>query len=575
MNLLNKSNFHTIEGQGDYQRTRVRSRKFPGRGPGGAGPRGHPGPLRYHGRMRRHPILLVALAVLLAASAAFAAPLRILHTNDLHSRLEPWVSTSGDTVGGFARLATLIDRESAGHPHVLVLDAGDLFQGTPYYNTFRGEAEVRVFGRIGYDVQTMGNHELDDGALNFLAQLEKNARWPVLSANILVPAFLKEQAAALARFGESRAARQAARGDSTLVPIGPPYVVQRVGPLQVGIIGVTTETLPKIVTKKAMDNVHVRPVLDTVRALVPEVRRQADLVVVLSHCGIGVDSVLATSVPGIDVIVGGHDHRALEAPLLIRQPDNRNGIGGTLLVQAGQWGEHLGRLDLDVEEGRIGRYEGRLLRVTADLPPAARVDDVVREFSTRLGPIVDQILTQNESPLPAEGALIGETALGNLVTDLMRETVRADIAVQNGGGLRGDLQAGPVRLRDLYTVLPFDNTIVTMRLSGRHVEALLEESLAKRGRGGFLHVSGLSFVATAEGRVRDIRVGEAPLDRDRVYRVATNNFTAAGGDGFRVFETAQGVSDTGVRLRDAVIAELKTRPSISARVEGRIRIVAE
>lgn len=532
---------------------------------------------RYHDRMRVSSLSrsLAALLVVLAAGPVAAAPLRLLHTNDLHSRLEPWVTASGDTVGGFARLATLIDRERAGHPHVLVLDAGDLFQGTPYYNTFRGEAEVRAFDRIGYDVQALGNHELDDGALNFLTQIEKNARWPVLSANILVPAFLKEQAAAFARFGESRAARQAAYGDSTLVTIGPPYVVRRVGPLQVGIIGVTTETLPKIVTKSAMENVHVRPVVETVRALLPEVRRQSDLVVVLSHCGIGVDSTLAKSVPGIDIIVGGHDHRALETPLVIRQGRNANGIGGTLIVQAGQWSRHLGRLDLEVEDGRIEAYDGRLLEVTSDLAPAARVTEVVEEFATRLGPIVERILTHSDAVLSSNGALTEENALGNLVADLMRETARADIAVQNGGGLRGDLLAGPVRLRDLYTVLPFDNTIVTMTLSGRHVEAMLEESVARRGRGGFLQVSGVTFTATAEGRVRDVQVGGAPIDRDRRYRVAANNFTAAGGDGFTIFEKARNVEDSGVRLRDAVIAALKDSPSLSATVEGRIRFVAE
>jgi 5'-nucleotidase/UDP-sugar diphosphatase len=305
------------------------------------------------------------------------------------------------------------------------------------------------------------------------------------------------------------------------------------------------------------------------------VRRQADLVIVLSHCGLEVDSMLAASVPGIDVIVGGHDHRALPAPLFIRQPRNANGIAGTLLVQAGQWSRHLGCLDLEVEEGRITAYDGRLLEVTAALPPATRVVEVVEAFAARLGPIVEQVLAQNDSSLSSSGALTEEIALGNLVADLMRDAVRADIAVQNGGGIRGDLRAGPVRLRDLYTVLPFDNTIVTMTLSGRHVEKMLEESVARRGRGGFLHVSGVSFTATDEGRVRDIRVNGAPLDRDRLYRVAANNFTAGGGDGFTVFEEARNVEDTGTRLREAVVVALKERTTVSARVEGRIRFVAE
>src|SRR5512140_1636304 len=208
-----------------------------------------------HRRRCLFPALL-ALFVLLSAPPSSAERLRILHTNDMHSHLLPWVTTTGDTVGGCARLATLLKAQEAAEPNHLYLDAGDLFQGTPFYNFFRGEAEMRVLSALGCDAMALGNHELDNGAANFLDKIREYGKFPVLCANVLV------------------------QRDSSRVPIGLPWTLLPAGNVRVGVIGVTTETLPLIVIARNIRDVTVEPVISHVQSLLPEVRSQSDVVVV-------------------------------------------------------------------------------------------------------------------------------------------------------------------------------------------------------------------------------------------------------------------------------------------------------
>jgi 5'-nucleotidase/UDP-sugar diphosphatase len=508
----------------------------------------------------RLPAILAVLG-LLSASRADAELLRILHTNDIHSHLVPFRSASGDTVGGLARLTTLIEAQRQDMSACLLLDAGDLFQGTPFFNYFRGEPEVRCLSTMGYDAMVMGNHELDEGAVNLLTQIRTHGRFTFLAANVWVPDRVKPG--------------KIAETDTALVTIGRPSSIFRAGNLRVGVIGVTTETLPQVVTARGMMDVTVRPVIEAVKAQMVELRPRCDLVIVLSHCGVAPDSQLAAAVPGIDVIVGGHTHTALHTPVIAPNPANDNGLGGTLIVQAGHWGQFLGRVDLEVVDRRITRWTSDLLPVTKELHEDGAVRKLIAAYADSLAPLVDEVLTENRTPLSNEAALRAETALGNLVTDGMRRARRVDIAVQNGGGLRGNLPAGPVRVKDIFTLLPFDNTLVEMTLDGRGVEQLLEESVARRGEGGFLSVSGVAFTATDDGRVRDITVNGQPLERDRSYRLVTNNFTAAGGDGFTAFRRARNVTDTGQLVRNALIEILRGAPTIEAPPVGRIRSARE
>ncbi len=464
----------------------------------------------------------------------------------MHSRLLPFRTSDGDTLGGFARLATLVQRERAAAPGAsLLVDAGDVFQGTPFFNFYKGEAEFACMSAIGYEAMALGNHELDEGADNLLRMAEAFADFPVLSVNV---------AAAPARL------IVLTRGRSRTV---------------VAVLGATTENLESILTARAFEGLSVEPVVESLRHYLPELRRSVDLVVLLSHCGLDADSVTAATVPGIDVIISGHDHRRQTPPKLVRNPDNDNGIGGTLLVEAGSGGTRLGVLDITIEDGRITHHDGRLVPVTADIPEDSTVAAIVEKYRAGLELFVSEVIAESPLEMPDGDVLREPTALGNFVADCLRRAAGTDIALQNGGGIRAPLHAGPVRIGDIYALLPFDNTIVTMTLTGRQVLEMCREAAEKRGTGGFGAVSGITFTvergvgrvggdlrdagsdrkdSTDTGvRVSDVRVGGAPLDAEGRYTVAVNSFTAGGGDGYTVFREERDRRDSGVSLRDAVI----------------------
>lgn len=523
-------------------------------------------------------LALAALLALLAVVPAGAERIRLLHTNDMHAHLLPFRAMNGDTVGGFARLATLVDSARAGGEPTLLLDAGDCFQGTPYYNFFKGEVEMKVMSAIGYDAMVMGNHELDDGSVNLVRQTSTLATFPFLCANVDVRARSVTLADPPDPPGNepypprARQDRLAALQDTSWTPLGRPYVILPAGDRHVGVIGITTETLPVVVSRKNLTDIRVRAAVATVRALLPEVRRQADLVVVLSHSGLEADSALAKALPGIDVIVSAHDHKLVPAPILVRVPGALNGLGGTLLVETGQWGQNLGVLDLTLTDGRLTGYDGRLWPVTARLAQAPRVKTIADVYQAKLAPLVNEVVATSTVPLPGDSLLYAETALGNLITDIMRQRAGADIGFQNAGGVRGELPAGPIRVGDVYTLLPFDNTMVTLEMTGAEVERLCRESVGRRGRGGFGQVSGLSFEVTADGP-RQIRVGGLPLDPKKRYRLVTNSFTAAGGDGYGAISKSTARQDTDLTVREAVMTGLRQLKTVSPRIEGRIRFV--
>nr|BCX01584.1 MAG: metallophosphatase [Bacteroidota bacterium] len=269
------------------------------------------------------------------AEGARSRRIVLLHTNDVHSRIEPFPDTAGALagLGGAARRATLVRRLRAEEPHVLLLDAGDIFQGTAYFNLFRGELDFRVMSAIGYDLATLGNHDFDLGTEGLLRALP-HARFAFLSANY--------------RF-QSEALRQAVR----------PYAVRQLGDIRLGFIGVGID-LEGLLPAPLRADVRYEDPVPVVRELVEHLRRQerCHLVIVLSHLGYEytsqqIDDVkLARSVPGIDLIIGGHTHTFLDQPRIIEHEQEPP----TWIVQTGWGGVRLGRVDF------LFDAEGRLVR---------------------------------------------------------------------------------------------------------------------------------------------------------------------------------------------------------------------
>lgn len=484
-------------------------------------------------------LLLLVLLCRPAFAAAEATTLTILHLNDLHGWLLPHRTAAGmPEEGGAARLAALVSRERT--PTTLFLAGGDLMQGTNLSNLSAGRPVIEVLSRMGLDASALGNHEFDSG-LEALRERAAEASFPFLAANV------------------------AGAG------IWRPSLVRAVGPLRVALFGLTTEETPVTTHPRNVPGLTFLPAVDTARRQVALLRPQADVVILLSHLGFEEDERLAAAVPGIDVIVGGHTHTKVERPVR---------VGGTLILQAFERGTLLGRLDLAVEDGKVTGSAYRLIPVTAAAGEDAAVAAIVERYRQRLDERLGEVVGSAAAAFDGTHDLLRsrETPLGNLVADAVRAAAGADVALVNGGAIRAGTPAGAVTLGALYDILPFDSWVISFALSGRELREALENGVGRLPSrdGRFPQVSGLSFVVDprepAGRRVSAVTVGGAPLEETRRYLVATNDFLAAGGDGYAMFTGREAVyNDAGRYLRDVLADWWRRAGTITPAVEGRIK----
>ncbi len=503
--------------------------------------------------MRAAFFLLAALIALSCPRSAAAASvpgigLTILHVNDFHGRLEPAKPKPGiDNVptGGAALLAGRIRREREKDPGgTVLLSAGDMFQGTPASNLFHGAPVLEIMNSLSFDAMALGNHEFDWG-LDVLRKLRSGASFPFLSATVTGNA-------------------------GRLLPGILPYVLLERKGIRIAVVGVSTPDTP-YTTKR--DNVEGLVFLDPVSAL-PEVVREARskgaaVVVVLSHLGFEEDRKLAAAVPGIDVIVGGHTHTAVTKPVR---------VGGTVVAQAGSHGMYLGvvRLEADPKTGSVSYAESGsgLLPVLAapGAPEDPEIARIVGSYRARLAGEFRRVVGKSDVDLVRDDN--DESNVGNLLCDAARAATGADVAFMNAYGIRADLPGGEITLEQVYTMLPFENTLMTVELTGSGIVSALERGASLES--GMLQVSGVAFRADlskpAGSRVSDVRIGGAPLDPKKRYRAAVNDFLAAGGDRFDAFREGTGAA-AGGNFRDAVLEYLRTGSPVSPRVEGRIKVV--
>lgn len=258
------------------------------------------------------------------ADARRAQTLTILHTNDTHSRIDPFQTGKYKGMGGVARRAALIAQIKRQNPATLVLDAGDVLQGTPYFNMFNGRVEFEALRRSGYDMVAIGNHDFDAGSERLLFLAKNHGKFPLVCANLL--------------FSQSGAER-----------LVKPYEIREVGGWKVGILGLSVR-LRGLVPSKLHNGVQYVSPLPVAKKLVKQLREvhRCDAVIALSHLGYtGFDGEpgdqdLAREVPGIDIIIGGHTHTFLMQPTQVKAPDDRT----TRIYQVGHSGLYLGRIDL-------------------------------------------------------------------------------------------------------------------------------------------------------------------------------------------------------------------------------------
>jgi 2',3'-cyclic-nucleotide 2'-phosphodiesterase (5'-nucleotidase family) len=497
-------------------------------------------------------ILLGVLLMVSLAPWADAAPvsLRILYVNDFHGFAEPTKQTNGKPpIGGIPYLAGAVDRARQLRPSIL-LAAGDMIQGNAWANLFLGQSVIDVMNAMKFDAMVVGNHEFNFGP-KVLQERIAQANFPILGANVEGLPSLK------------------------------PYVIKKLNGIRIGIIGVVTQDS----VNTAPENVAGLKFTSPESALLkyfPELKRQADIIVVLSHCGYPVDRELAAKVPGIDVIVGGHTHTKLTHP---------EEVGNTIIVQAWEHAKDLGVLDLEVEGGKIVKFQGALQEISPNIEkPDPQIQAIVTRYEGLANPPLRQSIGETLVDLDASRVRTEETNLGDFIADIMRQTAQADAAIINSGGIKGSIAKGTIRTQDVYNALPYDNYLIAIQLTGAQLKEAIEHGVSHVGKPShrFPQVSGLTFTysrsAPVGSRVREVIVGGQLLNLTKKYIVATIDYLGAGGDGFKIFSDALErrdggemnrvvYTDTGNWLRDRVIIAIKAQKTIAPQVDGRIKAV--
>ncbi len=514
------------------------------------------------------------------AQAGSGFSLTVLHINDMHSRVDeisrfntncsPADAEEANCFGGAARLATAIRErraalEDAGVPSI-TLDAGDQSQGTLYYTTYGGRAEVQMMNAIGFDAMTLGNHEFNRGPES-LARMLDLAEFPIVSGNVKVAA-----------------------GAPLDGKIADHLILERGGE-RIGILGVTTPDT--VFLSSPGDDVSFEDDIAHLTEAVARLKSDGvDKILVLSHVGYVRDRQIAAQVDGISAIIGGHSHTLMSNSMdgavayadLVESPSGRP----VPIMQAFAFSRFLGEVGLEFgEDGAVISASGDTILLDASFEPAEDIEALIAPLR---GPI-EELTRRPVAELAAEIDGSRETCrameceMGNTVADAMLAEVAHQgirVALANGGGLRASMGAGTVTLGDVLTVLPFQNTLFTLEVTGETLLAALEHGVngVEEGAGRFPQVGGLRFrldlsVAPNEGRVSGVEVhgadGWEPLDMDATYGLVTNNFMAGGGDGYAMLrEGGMNGYDTAIDLAEVLARFLSDNEPFAPVIDGRI-----
>ena len=513
--------------------------------------------------MRTTALFLSVTVLALSGCAQWGGPgpdkdktyaITILHTNDHHGRF--WKNRDGEY--GMAARKTVVDQirqeVKAAGGYSLLLDGGDVNTGVPESDLQDAVPDFRGMNLMGYDAMAVGNHEFDKPPV--VLQMQRDlATFPMLSANIY---------------------KDGSRMFS-------PYKVFNLGGVRVGVMGLTTEDTQKMVHPDNLRGITFANVQTETAKVLPELRQKADVVIAATHMGHyedgkhGVqapgDVELARAVKGLDMIVGGHSQNpaCMKAENVLDRayvpgnectPDRQN---GTWIVQAHEWGKYVGRADFTYRNGEFKLVKYTLIPV--NLKKAVKAADgktVMQTYAAEIAesPEMLQLLKPfqdfGQQKLLVEvgssdGKLEGDrsvvrsqpTALGVMIGQSMMDKTKADFAIVNAGGVRDSLPAGKITYKDVLTVHPFGNTVVVVTLTGKEVrDYLAAAAKMTAGSGAFAQFAGVQLVVEA-GQVASAKIAGQDIDPSKTYRMAINNFVAAGGDGYPKLNNHPGYVDTG------------------------------
>jgi 5'-nucleotidase/UDP-sugar diphosphatase len=530
----------------------------------------------------RSGLLAASLIALSSGTALADYELNILHINDLHSRIEAinkYDSTcsaeeegKGECFGGVARLKAAIDaqRQAMTGKNVLLLNAGDNFQGSLFYTTYKGAVEAEFLNLMKFDAMTVGNHEFDDSEDGLAAFLDK-VQFPVVTANV------------------------AASASSKIGDRVKPFIVLDQGGQKIGIVGAVANDTAEL--SSPGPNVLIGDDVADITAAIGELKKQdVNKIIALTHVGYPRDLAAIAKIPDVDVVVGGHTNTFLSNtsdkaegpyPTLV---DNPGGYK-VPVVQAGAYSKYLGNLKVVFDDaGVVKASSGEPILIDSSIKPDEAVLARIKELGGPIEELKNKIVAESAAPIDGsrEVCRAAECAMGNLVTDAILDRTKGQgmtIAITNGGGLRASIDGGPVSMGEVLSVLPFQNTVATFQLKGADLVAALENGLGQieEGAGRFPQVSGMKYSfdksKPAGSRVVSVEVKEGdafvPLDPAKTYNVVSNNYMRAGGDGYSIFAKA-GMSayDFGPNLELVVADYLAKNRPYKPYTDGRITEVA-
>ncbi|SPF77916.1 bifunctional metallophosphatase/5'-nucleotidase [Pseudoprimorskyibacter insulae] len=516
-------------------------------------------------------VRLLASAAALALSAGVASAdysLTILHTNDFHARFEPISkydsgcsaedNTEGKCFGGSARLVTAVEAARARSNNSILVDGGDQFQGTLFYTYYKGKLAAEMMNKLGYDGMTVGNHEFDDGP-EVLRGFMDAVSFPVLMSNADVS-------------GEDLLAGKLQKST----------IIERGGE-KLGLIGLTPQDTDELASPGP--NVIFTDPVQAVQGEVDKLTAEGvNKIIVLSHSGYKVDQRVAAETTGVDVIVGGHSNTYLSNSAENAEGPYPTMVGSTAIVSAYAYGKFLGELNVTFDdEGNITEAVGEPLIMDGGVAEDEGTKARIAEAAAPLEEIRNRVVAETASEIVGvrEECRAVECAMGNLIADAMLDRVKdqgIEIAIQNGGGIRASIDAGPVTMGEVLTVLPFQNTLSTFQVSGAVVVEALENGVSQmeEGAGRFPQVAGMTFTVDpsqpAGSRISDVMVGGAPIDLAKTYGVVSNNYVRNGGDGFKMFVNAENAYDFGPDLADVTAEFIAANAPYTPYKDGRITV---
>jgi 2',3'-cyclic-nucleotide 2'-phosphodiesterase (5'-nucleotidase family) len=551
-------------------------------------------------RTDRRLLLVIALVIVMLAPARADDDLLRLHlmwTNDLHGHIAPEPARFMNPefpppLGGAPAAATYIKRvraeaERSGDA-VMLVDVGDVFQGTPIGNKTEGRAVIDYYNAIGYDFVVPGNHEFDLGR-HVPERMARDSNFPWIAANLIE------------------------RETGEVVDWCQPTLMMERGGIKIGVIGIITPGTAHMSFPENIEGLDFLPMAPTIRKYRDELERQgADIILLGIHEGLPFDPSqgwakiagaeqtdaelehgythganysgdtpnlmeLMNQVAGIDVAVGGHTHRGYQEPWI-------DPVNHTLCFETYGNGSSIGHaiLLIDRETRKLVGWEpshdrGTIITLFGDeIPPDPEIAAIIRPYQEEVERAMKRVVGRSAVNLTRGGP--SNSLMGNLVTDAMRTRFDADFSFQNLGGLRADLPAGPITAGDVFSVLPFGNELVLIEMKGTMLRRIIERKV--RGDSGGICISGarVQFDKTRPDwdRVVSLEIGGEPWDPDRTYKAVCTNFLLEGNSGLDFLTTipAEAVMPTQVRTAEAVEWYLQENDPVRPEIDGRWSEVA-